>query len=51
MRHLFSYEIRNQPTALQYLKQELDSTLSSELKGIDFVLRSCWSSMSWCRTF
>jgi anti-sigma regulatory factor (Ser/Thr protein kinase) len=35
MRHLFSYEIRNQPTALQRLQQELDSTLSTELKGFD----------------
>jgi serine/threonine-protein kinase RsbW len=35
MRHSFSYEIRNQPTALQGLKQELDSTLSSKLKGFD----------------
>ena len=35
MRHSFSYEIRNQPTALQCLKQELDSTLSPELKGFD----------------
>ena len=33
MRHSFSYEIRNQPTALQCLQQELDSTLSAELKG------------------
>jgi serine/threonine-protein kinase RsbW len=35
MRHSFSYEIRNQPTALQGLKQELDSTLSTKLKGFD----------------
>jgi serine/threonine-protein kinase RsbW len=35
MRHSFSYEIRNQPTALQDLKQELDSTLSAKLKGFD----------------
>lgn len=35
MRHSFSYEIRNHPTALQCLKQELDSTLFTELKGID----------------
>jgi serine/threonine-protein kinase RsbW len=35
MCHSFSYEIRNQPTALQSLKQELDSTLSPELKGFD----------------
>jgi serine/threonine-protein kinase RsbW len=35
MRHSFSYEIRNQPTALQCLKQELDSTLSTELKAFE----------------
>lgn len=35
MRHSFSYVIRNQPTALQCLKQELDSTLFTELKGVD----------------
>jgi serine/threonine-protein kinase RsbW len=35
MRHSFSYEIRNQPTALQCLKQELDSTLPAKLKGFD----------------
>jgi serine/threonine-protein kinase RsbW len=35
MRHSFTYEIRNHPTALQYLKRELDSTLSTELKGFD----------------
>jgi serine/threonine-protein kinase RsbW len=35
MRHSFSYEIRNQPTALQSLKQELDSTLATKLKGFD----------------
>jgi serine/threonine-protein kinase RsbW len=35
MRHSFTYEIQNQPTALQCLKQELDSTLSTELKGFD----------------
>jgi serine/threonine-protein kinase RsbW len=35
MRHSFSYEIHNQPTALQFLKQELDSSLSAELKGFD----------------
>jgi serine/threonine-protein kinase RsbW len=35
MCHSFSYEIRNQPNALQSLKQELDSTLSPELKGFD----------------
>jgi hypothetical protein len=35
MRHSFSYVIRNQPTALQSLKQELDSTLFTELKGVD----------------
>jgi serine/threonine-protein kinase RsbW len=35
MRHSLSYEIRNQPTALQCLKQELDSTLSTKLKGFD----------------
>jgi serine/threonine-protein kinase RsbW len=35
MRHSFSYVIRNQPAALQCLKQELDSTLFTELKGVD----------------
>jgi len=35
MRHSFTYEIRNHPTALQGLKRELDSTLSAELKGVD----------------
>jgi serine/threonine-protein kinase RsbW len=35
MRHSFSYVIRNQPTALQSLKQELDLTLFTELKGVD----------------
>ena len=35
MRHSFSYEIRNQPAALQCLKQELDSSLSAALKGFD----------------
>jgi serine/threonine-protein kinase RsbW len=35
MRHSFSYVIRNQPRALQCLKQELDSTLFTELKGAD----------------
>ena len=35
MRHSFFYEIQNQPTALQCLKQELDSTISPELKGFD----------------
>ncbi len=30
MRHTFSYEIRNQPSALQSLTRELDSTLSHE---------------------
>lgn len=35
MRHSYSYEIRNQPTALQYLKQELDSRLFAELQGFE----------------
>jgi serine/threonine-protein kinase RsbW len=35
MRHSFTYEIQNHPTALQCLKRELDSTLSTELKGFD----------------
>jgi serine/threonine-protein kinase RsbW len=35
MRHSFSYEIRNQSTALVNLKEELDSILSTELKGFD----------------
>ena len=35
MNHSFSYEIRNEPAALQCLKQELDSSLSAELKGFD----------------
>ena len=35
MRHSFSYEIRNQSTALQCLKEELDATLSTKLKGCD----------------
>jgi serine/threonine-protein kinase RsbW len=35
MRHSFFYEIQNRPTALQSLKQELDSTISPELKGFD----------------
>ena len=35
MRLLFSHEIRNQSTALQSLKQELESTLSSELEGFE----------------
>jgi serine/threonine-protein kinase RsbW len=35
MRHSFSYEIRNQSTALQCLKEELDSTLATELKGFE----------------
>jgi serine/threonine-protein kinase RsbW len=35
MRHSFSYEIRNQPAALQRLQQELESTLSTKLKGFD----------------
>jgi anti-sigma regulatory factor (Ser/Thr protein kinase) len=35
MRLLFSYEIRNQSTALQCLKQELESALSSELEGVE----------------
>lgn len=35
MRHIFFYEIRNQLTALQCLKQELDCTLSAELKGFE----------------
>jgi anti-sigma regulatory factor (Ser/Thr protein kinase) len=32
MRQSFSYEIRNQPNALQSLKQELELTLFAELK-------------------
>jgi serine/threonine-protein kinase RsbW len=35
MRHSYSYEIRNQSTALQCLKEELDSTLAVELKSFD----------------
>src|SRR3984957_9566342 len=35
MRHTYSYEIRNQSTALQCLKEELDSTLAAELKSFD----------------
>jgi anti-sigma regulatory factor (Ser/Thr protein kinase) len=35
MRLLFSYEIRNQSTALQSLKQELESILASELGGVE----------------
>jgi serine/threonine-protein kinase RsbW len=38
MRHSFSYEIRNQPAALQCLKQELDTSLSMKLKG--FAVRA-----------
>jgi serine/threonine-protein kinase RsbW len=38
MRHSFSYEIRNQPTALQCLKQELDTSLAMKLKG--FAVRA-----------
>ena len=32
MRQSFSYEIRNQPNALQSLKQELELTLFAKLK-------------------
>jgi serine/threonine-protein kinase RsbW len=35
MHHSFSYEIRNQPTALQCLKEEMDSTVSPELEGFE----------------
>jgi len=35
MRHSFSYEIRNQPSALQCLTQELDATLSREVVDVD----------------
>jgi anti-sigma regulatory factor (Ser/Thr protein kinase) len=35
MRLVFSYEIRNQSAALQCLKQELESTLPSELEGFE----------------
>jgi anti-sigma regulatory factor (Ser/Thr protein kinase) len=35
MRHSFSYEIRNQPSALQCLTQELEATLSREVVGAD----------------
>jgi serine/threonine-protein kinase RsbW len=35
MRQTFSYQILNHPSALQSLKQELDSTFSTKLKGFD----------------
>ena len=35
MRHSYSYEIRNQPSALQSLTKELDSTLSREVVDSD----------------
>jgi serine/threonine-protein kinase RsbW len=35
MYYSFYYEILNQPTALNRLKQELDSTLSTKLKGFN----------------